>query len=73
MIISLPEPEPLNDCNCGCDSNYLERFSYFIIFIGSGIGWFLMGHTFADCCYYRNRPRPRTTDDPPILARAISQ
>jgi len=61
--MEIPEPEPSEACDV-----FIPQISYFVLFFGAGIGWFVSGYLLADCCYYRRRDRP---NEQPILAESI--
>lgn len=61
--MEIPEPEP----ECKYTINYdLDQLTFFLLFTGAGVGWFVMGYLLSDCCYYRTKPNQR-----PILAENV--
>lgn len=66
--IPMPEPEPSYEGPCVIQ---ITIFDFFLLWIGAGIGYFMIGHCGANLCY---RPRPPSNQQPNqvILARTIS-
>jgi hypothetical protein len=62
-MIREPEPEP-----CTKVFYNLDEISYFIIFFGAGVGWFIMGFLFTGSCCWR---RLITNNHQTILAESI--
>ena len=63
----LPEPEPVYDEPCVVQITLLD---FFLLWIGAGIGYFMIGHCGGNFCC---KP-PSTTPEPNqiILARTLS-
>ena len=63
-ILSPTAPTPTApDCNF----IIMEPISYFVLFFGAGIGWFIAGYILTDSCYRCDRP-----NQVPILAETIN-
>ena len=75
--IPMPEPEPLPNEPCVIQINLLD---FFLLWIGAGIGYFMVGHCGGLWCLKSNRPpsaswtsvREPTETNQVILARTIS-